>query len=180
MVAILIVFPALDLVQGVWPVRVGDVSWRVASVGLFSRAMLTPILGLVLAYAAALLLEHRRFVRTMAVLNGLFTVTLLAVLGFYALDALELRARLAAENRNYDIGIAFSFVKYAFALVVLLVLTVSEWRTAGTMRKGSEATGRIGWRGLPGLGSGDRSVHRRPTGRSRSRAAESAATEMGS
>lgn len=137
MVAILVVFPILDLVQGVWPVRMGDVSWRVASVGLFSRAMLTPILGLVVAYAAALLLEQRRVVRTMAVLNGLMTVVLLAVLGFYALDAVELRARLASENRNYDLGIGFSFLKYGFGLAMLLVLTVSEWRTAGTMRRGS-------------------------------------------
>jgi hypothetical protein len=139
--AILILFTVMDLVQSVWPIRVGDVQWRVLSVGLLSRMLITPLLGLVIAYAAALLLEHRRVLRTLAVLEALLALILVVGMGFYALDALELRARITEGNRNYDLGIAFSFVKYALGFAALAVLTVSQWRTASGMRKGSRRQG---------------------------------------
>ncbi len=91
--ALLIVFTSMDLVQSVWPIRAGDVQWRVLSVGLLSRMLITPLLGLVVAYFAALLMEHRRVLRTLAVLEALLAVLLVVGIGFYALDALELRAR---------------------------------------------------------------------------------------
>jgi len=134
--AILVMFTALDLVQSVWPFRAGDVQWRVLSVGLTSRMLIPPLLALVVAYAAALLAEHRKVLRTLAVLDGLLAVALLAGLAFYALDALELRARLTEANQNYDIGIAFSFVKYFLSFVVLAWLTLGQWRAASSMRRG--------------------------------------------
>jgi hypothetical protein len=135
LVGILIVLPALDLFQAIWPLRPGDVSWRLVSVGLLSRVMITPILGLLVAYAAALLLEQRRVLRTLAVIEGILALTLVAVLVLYGLDAIELRARLASANRNYDVGILFSFVRYGLAFVILAVLAVSQWRAAGAMNR---------------------------------------------
>ena len=138
---ILIVFTVMDLAQTVLPIHLGDVQWRVGAVGLLSRMMITPLLGLVVAYAVALLAEHRRVLRTMAVLDGLFVLVLLVGLAFYALDALELRARLTEGSRNYDLGISFSFVKYLFGLVILVVMTIGPWRAATGIRKGGRRQG---------------------------------------
>lgn len=133
---ILVLSTGLDLVQSIWPLRIGDVQWRVLSIGLMSRMLIPPLLGLVLAYVAALLAEHRGVLRTLAVVDGLLALGLLAGLGFYALDALELRARLAQGNQNYDLGISFSFVKYLLGFALLVWLTIGQWRSASGMRKG--------------------------------------------
>jgi hypothetical protein len=144
--AILIVFTVLDLTQSVWPVRIGDVQWRVLSIGLLSRLLIPPLLALVVAYAAALVGEHKGTLRALAVLDGVLAVVLLVGLAFYSLDALELRARLTQANQNYDIGIALSFVKYLLSFLILAWLTVSQWRAGSAMRRG-------GRRGAPEPGA---------------------------
>lgn len=127
---ILVLFPLLELTQSIWPIRPGEIPWRVLSVGLFSRMLVTPLLGLVLAYGAALLLGRRRLLRGLAVLSGLLALILIVGLVFYALDALQLRSRLVEANRNYDVGILLSFAKYGVGLVFLLTLMRSQWRAA--------------------------------------------------
>ncbi len=139
--AILIVFTAMDLLQTILPIRVQDVQWRVVSIGLLSRIMVTPVLGLVVVYAVALLAEHRRVLRTMAVLDGVLALIVAVGLAFYALDALELRARLTQGSRNYDLEISFSFAKYILGLVVLVALTIGPWRAATSIGRGSRRQG---------------------------------------
>jgi hypothetical protein len=56
---LLVVTPLVDLVANVWPPRLSAVEWRFGTFGLLSGFLLTPLLGMVLATAAAALLEHR-------------------------------------------------------------------------------------------------------------------------
>lgn len=128
--AVLILFPLLELAQAIWPLRPGEMPWRVLSVGLFSRMLVTPLLGLAFAYGAALLLERRGLLRALSVFTGLLAVLLLLGLAFYALDVLELRAQISDTSADYDLGILLSFVKYGVSLLFLLTLARSTWRAA--------------------------------------------------
>src|SRR5687768_7635051 len=61
-----ILIPFLDNVISVWPFRLGEVAWRFGAVGLFSRSLLTPLLGLFLLLGLSILAEHRLFTRVVA------------------------------------------------------------------------------------------------------------------
>ena len=131
-VAILVVFPALQLVQAIWPMRFDDISWRVTSVGLLSGEILIPLLGLVFAHALALFLEQWRVVKTLAWVNVALAVILVLGLGVYALDARELRADIARDaQRAYDLGIVVSFAKFGLGLLVLAALVYAQRRVLG-------------------------------------------------
>jgi hypothetical protein len=128
---ILIVFPMLDFVQAVWPVQVGDIKWRVLSMGSLAQLMGLPILGLLMAYGGAVLLEQPKLLRTLAIVNGvMFTFLALGVL-FYVVDALQMRAQARdATVKDYDLGIVTSLVRFAIALVFLAVVAVMERRAS--------------------------------------------------
>lgn len=134
---ILILFPALDLIQAMWPVQLGELNWRVAAAGLLSRLLVTPLLALVLAYGTALLLKQRRTLRALAVLNVVLVSVLVVGLGSFALDAVQLRGEVRSDAQTtYDLGIAISFAKYGIALIMLILLTIGEWRSSRTLAVG--------------------------------------------
>jgi len=134
--AILILFPAVELVQDAWPVRLDEVVWRVTAVGALSRMILTPLLGLLLAFALALFLEQWRVVRTLAWVNVVLVVMLAGGLVIYGLDAARVRGDLArAAQHAYDLGIVISFAKYTLGGLVLAALLYSQARVLRTVRK---------------------------------------------
>lgn len=140
--ALLLIFTLLDLVQATWPARPGDDSWRVITAGLLSRVLVTPVLGLLLAFAAALLLNQPRVLRALAVANVLLVAALGIGLAFFALDALQVRSRVALDTRGtYDLGLALSFVKYGAVILLLALMAWSEWRSGGSLgRTGARRT----------------------------------------
>ncbi|HSJ25424.1 MAG TPA: hypothetical protein VK929_12175 [Longimicrobiales bacterium] len=134
---ILVLYPALDVLQAVWPIRLGDVGWRVVVAGLVSRVLVTPILGLGLAFALAVWLKQRRVLRALSLVCGGVAVMLVMGLGVFALDALQMRRMVATEGvqGNYDLGLVVSFLKYTIALGLLGVLAAVQWKTAQAMPK---------------------------------------------
>ena len=133
---ILLVFTALDLAQATWPPNPGDLGWRVITIGLLSRVLVTPILALLLIHVAALFSEHRRVLTTMAVVDALLAIILLGGVGAFALDALQMRTQVGPDARsNYDFGLIASFVKLCGTALFLLFLGFSQWRTAGRLHR---------------------------------------------
>ncbi|MGD2069217.1 MAG: hypothetical protein PVI57_11135 [Gemmatimonadota bacterium] len=138
---ILVLFPVLDLAQGFWPFQPGEVAWRFGAASLLSRAVVTPLIGLTLAYAAAVLLDQSRVLKVLAVLNGVLAVVLLGGVAVYVLDAIQMRARVAPDAlRQFDVGSGVVLVKFGLGFVVLLVLLVSEWRTASGLARRRRAS----------------------------------------
>ena len=133
---ILLVFTALDLAQATWPPNPGDLGWRVITVGLLSRVLVTPILALLLIHVAALFSEHRRVLMTMAVADAVLAIVLLLGLGAFALDALQMRTQVGPDARsNYDFGLMASFLKLGVTGLFLLFIGFSQWRTAGRLNR---------------------------------------------
>ena len=63
--------PLTETLLAVWPLQSGDAAWRYGAVGLFSRALMTPLLGLLLAVCLALYVRHRVLLLAFAVVSGL-------------------------------------------------------------------------------------------------------------
>ncbi len=129
--ALLVLFPLVDSLLTVFPLRPGDVNWRFGAAGLFSRALMTPLLGLLLVFAVALLLDQRRILRVVAVVSGLLSLVLLGTLALFALDTLQMRAQVRPEIvPSFDVAALTAMAKYGAVIVALLMLAVPGWRNS--------------------------------------------------
>jgi hypothetical protein len=136
--AILILFAVMELAQATWPPRPKELAWRVVAAGLLSRTLVTPILGLVFAFAGALILEQRRVLRTLAGVNVALCLVLVIGLVVFGMDAVQMRTIVGPNSRTaYDLALMLSMSKFAIGLVFLVVLTASEWRAASILSRGA-------------------------------------------
>lgn len=127
--ALLILFPLLDTALSVLPPRLGEVSWRFGAAGLFSRALMTPLLGFLLAYAVALLLEQRRVLRAFSVLNAVLAVVLLGATTLFILDAVQMRAQVNPQAKTaFDVATLVALAKYGLGMVVTVAFAVTGWK----------------------------------------------------
>jgi hypothetical protein len=138
--ALLVLTPVLDNAISVWPLRLGEVAWRFGAVGLFSRTLVSPLLGLLLLLAVSLLAEHRVFTRIIAIISLVAAAKTVIVLGLFALDAVEMRAQIdAGALRAFDLATVSAAFRYVLFLVVTLVFAASAWeaskRSLGTHKK---------------------------------------------
>jgi hypothetical protein len=129
--ALLVVTPLVDLVANVWPPRPGAVEWRFGTLGLLSGFLLTPLLGMVLATAAAALLEQRGAQRVLALLDLTGAALLLLVGATLSLDWLQMRASIDPATRPaIDIGSGKSIAKHVGVAIALAWLGVVGWRAS--------------------------------------------------
>ena len=141
MAALFVLLPSIDGIISILPLKLRDVSWRFGASGIMSRALLEFFFGLVVAYAIALLLQHRIVQRGLAWLSAAIVIILLAVLLLFLLDALQLQRQFPPEARTafyYALGSAV--LKYCAAIVTALILGVSAWRSS---RRGSRTRGAV-------------------------------------
>ncbi len=123
---LLVVGPLLDLATAIWPLRPTAVAWRFAAAGLLSKALLVPILGSLAAMVAALVLEHRRFLRVVAYTNAGIAILLIGTTTLFVLDTIQLRGGIALEARGaYDVAALRALVNLVLAGVVLGALGIS-------------------------------------------------------
>jgi hypothetical protein len=120
---IMIVVPVVDTVLSVIPLHTGEVSWRYGAIGLMSRSLLTPIIGLVFALALSLALEHRRVQRAVGIAGIVSVIVMLAMIVLFLLDSLQLSSRIPLAGKS-----AFMFagtgalVKFVLFSVVLILI----------------------------------------------------------
>lgn len=130
MTALMIVMPLGETLLSVWPVRLSEPAWRFGAAGLFSRALMTPLLGLVLLAVLGFLLSHRRAVITTAVLAGIAAIVLLVAEGLFVLDALQMRVQVRDEARlAFDLASLLALLKIGLSMVITAVLAVGAWKT---------------------------------------------------
>jgi hypothetical protein len=126
--------PLGEAMAAVTPMKLGAAPWRFGAVGLFSRALLLALAGVVLASYIASASEHRRTLRVLAVLSGISSVTLLTISGVFALDALEMSATTTAvAKRAVQIASVSALVKIVAVGTVTALLARSAWKTSRSM-----------------------------------------------
>ncbi len=122
----IIIVPMVEFVLTVSPLSPTIVSWRYGAVGLLSRSIMTPMVGLVVIFGTAVLLEHHRVQRGVMVLGFVGAVVLLLALGVFALDLLQLRRQVRPDAKTaYDVASATALLKLFAVTAVLLAFGVS-------------------------------------------------------
>ena len=123
---LLVATPAMDFVTSIVPMRLGDIEWRFASVGLLSGFLLTPLLGIMAAMWVAAIAGHGTLQRAIAIANmvvgGLFALLLV----FFLLDVLQLRGVVQPEAKSaFESAASKAVVKHATFVFTMLYL---GWR----------------------------------------------------
>lgn len=128
---VLVLFPVLDLGLQIWPMLPAQAQWRFGSIGIASRTMITPLLGLLLFYAIALEMGHRWVLWIFTLVSGLLVVLILGLLGLFVVDAIEIRARVNADaSRRFDLTTGVAAVKLGCGLVVAFAFAIVGRRAA--------------------------------------------------
>lgn len=128
---LLIIMPLVEVVLGIWPLRVGQVNWRFGAAGLVSQSVMTPLLGLFLAIATAALVGHRIAARVLSVIalaGGIMGILAIAMFG---LDALEARASVRPESMTaFDRASIVAGVRYILGTVTAFLLGIGGWKAS--------------------------------------------------
>jgi hypothetical protein len=147
----LVSIPLLDTALSVWPLRIGEVAWRFGVAGLFSRAIMTPALGLFIAFATALFLDHRRLLQVFSVLNALAASLVVLGLGLFVLDAVQLRVQVNPQMKTaFDISTMVALGKLTLSIALMFGFAVVAHRAAKQIemakrpRKTPQTTGTVG------------------------------------
>jgi hypothetical protein len=106
----------------VWPLKFGELNWRVGSTGLFMDVLLSSVVPLAILQVAALMNNDRKllqFMRIAILILGLLTIALLAM---FALDSVQIWAQL-----NQNMKGTFMKVAMRAALVGVLLAVLFPW-----------------------------------------------------
>ncbi|MCC6927701.1 MAG: hypothetical protein IT359_01810 [Gemmatimonadaceae bacterium] len=135
---LLVATPAMDFVTSILPLRLGDIEWRFASVGLLSGFLLTPLLGVLLAMGVAAYAEHVLLQRILAIVNLVLGACFAVLVAFFVLDILQLRSVVQAEAKAaFESAASKAIVKHLSFVVASLVL---GWRGLRASRENIMAT----------------------------------------
>jgi len=132
----LILTAKIDLLTTVWPMRPTDMAWRYAFLGLSAGYLQTPTLGLGLIAGTAMWQKHVLPLRAVGVVCLLTALTLVGVMGIFALDVLAMR-QLRPEEAQAGVlmGGMFQEVKYFVATFVFAFLGHGALKSATVMAK---------------------------------------------
>jgi hypothetical protein len=136
---LLVLVPLSEMTLRVWPLRMAEPSWRFGAVGLFSNALMTPLLGLTFAGMLAYIYGHRVTIRTLAVLLGVSGLVITGAIGMFVLDALQMRASVVPEAKlAFDVASAQALMKLGVFALISFVLAFGGWRST-SLPRGSAA-----------------------------------------
>lgn len=129
---LLIASPTVDLIAAIVPPRPAEVSWRFGVFGLFTNALVTPMLGLAIMQIVASLLEQWKSVRRITLFNLVLAIVVLLGIGLFVLDYIQLRGAVRGTSRDaYDAAAIKALLVAILELGVLIWLVVSGFQAAG-------------------------------------------------
>jgi hypothetical protein len=125
----LALIPPLDAVMQVLPLRLGDPRWRFGTFGLLSNAMMIPLTGLLIIFVASTVFEHRRFQRILGILAFTLALGMLAGLGLFALDALQIRNDVSQKAAlAFKVATGTAGLKATFGMFTLAMFGIAAFR----------------------------------------------------
>lgn len=128
---LLIATPVIDFATGVFPLRLDNIEWRFATVGLLSGFLLTPVLGIILAILVAALSGHDLVQRVIGFANIAIAVLFVALVVAFLLDIVQLRGVVQPESKGAFLSAAWKAVaKHTCFIVALAWLGVRGLRLA--------------------------------------------------
>lgn len=132
-VALLLIATSLmDTLPKILPANFGSADWRYGALGLTFNSLVTPLLGLVLAAAAALIARQYRALRVVSV--AFLVVAAFALVGglLFLVDYNGVSSGLSERAAS-----AFRVATWKTALIALLVVPAALWFGIGGLRAAS-------------------------------------------
>jgi len=125
--AMLVIIPFFDAITSSLPAHFGSEQWRFGVIGLLSNAFMIPAVGLLVAFAIAMVRGHRRVLRVLGWCCGLAAATTTALLFLFALDAIQTRLNVQPAAQ-----FAFAFASFTAAGKLLFaILTLALMSRTG-------------------------------------------------
>jgi hypothetical protein len=110
---VLILFPLVDSVAELWPPSPAAIEWRFGALGLASRALMTPLLGLLVVLGASFVADHASMQWAVGVGAWLFAATVAGLAVLFALDATHMRGLVPDDARAaLDLSSLVALAKY--------------------------------------------------------------------
>lgn len=132
---IAMVLPLVDMFMSVMPMKPAMVAWRFGTVGLFASAVGAPLLVLFLIYVLALSVGDLKVVVVCGAVAALLALLLIGGTGTFALDALQMKARVqAAGLPRFYTASAQAVIKLILQGIASVVLAISIFRTVRNPR----------------------------------------------
>jgi hypothetical protein len=129
---LLLVLPLLEPLVTLLPPRPEQIRWRLLAFGALSQSLLLPMLGGVVAVGTAVLLGHRRVVRTLAFVAMMAGVVLGAVAMLFTLDLVQYRSAIGPELKEvYQVAGVNYLVAFLLSAVFMMWIGAAAWRAAG-------------------------------------------------
>jgi hypothetical protein len=136
--AAITIIPLADTTTSLYPWRLLDSRWRFGAVGLLSNALLLPMVGLLLAFVTATLLDQRITRRVLASIALVGALTCLAALVLFGLDALQTRASVQPQMRlSFAVASAAAVLKTIIAAASFLAIAMAGLRKGRPRASGS-------------------------------------------
>lgn len=124
----LCVVPLAETVSGVLPIQLGSANWRFGASGLFSQALMTPMLGLFMAASIAVVFQHRVMGWCLLVLSATTGLIGLIAIPLFVADAHELGSLIARDSQRSFLLLTFGgILKFLLAVIVGFLLAFGLW-----------------------------------------------------
>lgn len=143
--AALVLSPLLNLALSVWPLQPSNVGWRFGALGLLSGGLTVALIGMLLLAALTSMAEQRVGLRAVAVVSALGALLIVAVVGLFLLDALELRNSIVQyqARRQFEINSLRALMGYGWAFLVLTALAWGGLRASARPRASRQGSRRV-------------------------------------
>lgn len=115
----LVLVPLFETTIAIWPFGIGDRQWRFGAVGLYTGAMMTPLLGLLIALVIALYVRNRGMIRAIVVVGGAAAAVTLLSIPVFLMDAVQLRGDVDA-NSVTAVNVAMGSAIFKMILAILI------------------------------------------------------------
>ena len=138
--ALLVLSPLIELCAAAWPFDARQAGWRLSFAGTAGASLGWPLLGLFLTFLIAVLVADTTALLVVSSFSTLVGVLCFFQAALFALDALEMKTRVRpAMSARYDAVSAWWVLKFCAAGAILVLLSVSAWRVARTLRRERKA-----------------------------------------
>lgn len=122
--ALLVISPLVDGTMQLLPLRPGDERWRFGAVGSLSNLLLVPLLGLLIAIAAATLTDARRTKRVLGTICAILGVGLAVISALFILDYFQVRTGVTPKfQHTVSVATSSALTKNVISIIVLFLLS---------------------------------------------------------
>ena len=140
--AVVGLFPVVDLVLQVWPVRLGEVTWRYGAVGIGAGYLPSPVFGVAVLVAVSYWREQAVTLRIAGYLALAAAVLILPLMLLFAVDLMQVQGmRPEGQQRAALISGGVQELKYLVASVTLGALGIGALRTSTQMTSQADRAG---------------------------------------